>query len=198
MSVNPYAVSVSPQQAGLSELAGYVEGCCPLCGLDQHMTKSKPLYNTHVCKKCYYKFANRRQLAYVIDNLVFRLALVPLAVLVAYTGTPSGQPISTNAQLAIDMLPYLVFPLFAMKDGFAGYSLGKLICGVRLINIGTGVPGGFGMSFLRNLPIFVPIVPLIIAYQLQKGRRWGDGWSSSKVIWVKYKDHPIFAPLAAI
>lgn len=44
---------------------------CPLCRDGKHMHKAKRLYSVPVCKKCYYKFANRRQLAYVIDWVAF-------------------------------------------------------------------------------------------------------------------------------
>ena len=29
------------------------------------------LYGTPVCKRCYYKFANRRQLAYIVDAILW-------------------------------------------------------------------------------------------------------------------------------
>jgi uncharacterized RDD family membrane protein YckC len=161
------------------------------------MAKSKPLYDTPVCKKCYYKFANRRQLAFIFDNLFFRLFIILVVVGVGSLSSSSGT-IDESVVFLVDVLPYLLLPIYFLKDGFAGYSLGKLVCGVRVMNNKTGLPGGFGMSFLRNLPIVIPIVPLIIAFQLQKGPRWGDKWSNSKVIWMKYKDHPIFAPSNSI
>jgi len=179
MPDNPYAVSAS---TGSEHLGASTGKCCPLCGLEKHMNKSKLLYETPVCKTCYYKFANRRQMAFIIDNTLFQIAIFTMA----FAGI-------SVIGAGVDLIGYAIFPIFCMKDGFAGYSFGKWLCRVRLLNINTGTPGGFYMSFLRNIPTIIPIFPLIIAYQLQKGKRWGDQWSGSKVIWLKYKDHPIFA-----
>jgi len=187
MNENPFAVSMNMD----SPYVGIEHGCCPLCGLDRHMKKAKPLYDTLVCKKCLYKFANRRQIAYIIDNVVFRIAISPVVfgILVAAQQAKLGEA----AEILASISAYLLIPIFFFKDGFSGYSLGKLICGVRLVNVETGKPGGFGMSFLRNLPMLIPFVILVMAFQLQKGNRWGDRWTKSKVIWMKYKDHPIFS-----
>ncbi len=133
------------------------------------MDDARLLYNHFVCRKCYYAFTNRRQFAYVIDAVVINLlCLVP-------------------------MVNLAVLLLCAGKDCFAGQSLGKALCGVRVIDRATGKAGGFGMSFKRNLPLYIPFMPLVIGFGLSKGFRLGDGWAHSKVIWNKYKDHPVFA-----
>lgn len=48
---------------------------CPLCGSDKYMHKPKSLYGHQVCKKCVNGFANRRQLAFVIDMIIIRMAI---------------------------------------------------------------------------------------------------------------------------
>lgn len=75
-----------------------------------------------------------------------------------------------------------------MKDGFNGKSIGKAIFGLKVVNLKTNEPISFKSSFKRNLPILIPFVPLIVAFQLRKGTRMGDRWASSKVIWEKYKN----------
>src|SRR5439155_5644576 len=56
------------QAAPTISYAGPQLGVCQLC--HQRPAWRKLLYGHPVCKKCYYKFANRRQLAYVVDSLL--------------------------------------------------------------------------------------------------------------------------------
>ena len=86
----------------------------------------------------------------------------------------------------------LVIVPFLMKDGFAGYSPGKALCGVRAMHERTGQPIGFFRSLGRNLPLVIPIIPLVAGLQLQKGYRIGDKRVGTKVIWTKYARHPMF------
>jgi uncharacterized RDD family membrane protein YckC len=155
------------------------------------------LYGVPVCKKCFYSFANRRQCAYIIDSVVWQVSIfVPLGFIVGFlaASTPAGQTNTSLDQfeLLIDILPYPLFLIFAMKDGFRGRSLGKSICGVTVLDQDTYQPIGFLPSLKRNLVLIIPIVPLIIAFLLQKGYRWGDNWANSKVVWTKYQTHPLF------
>lgn len=165
---------------------------CPLCGRDKYMRKGKPLYGQRACKKCYNGFANRRQLAFIIDTVLYRVGVVVVGVAFGF------------ALLALHVDPekigYFSFPLdlalvglFLCKDGFGGQSPGKMACGVTAIDRRTGVPISPGASFKRNLPLVVCFMPLVVGVQLCKGQRTGDGWAFSKVIWNKYAEHPIFA-----
>lgn len=164
---------------------------CPLCRLEKHMHKAKPLYGVDVCKKCYNGFANRRQFAFIIDSLVFRVATFAVGMAVGVSIVLAGGSESTLLAIAWP-LDIGMLALFFCKDGLAGRSLGKLICGVHTIDERTGESIGLIASFKRNLLLVVPFLPLVVAYQLCKGHRWGDGWSHSKVIWNKFADHPIF------
>ncbi len=161
---------IQPAQVANVAAARQVPKVCPLCGKSEKLNDPRLLYDHFVCKKCYYAFTNRRQLAYFVDWLVITgLMMVPvvnLAVIVLCFG----------------------------KDCFAGQSVGKAMCGVKVINKQTGAPGGFGMSFKRNLCLIIPFMPLVVGFTLSKGYRIGDGWAKSKVIWKKYETHPIFAP----
>ena len=155
------------------------------------MPKAKPLYGHMVCKKCYYGFANRRQGAFVIDSIGIRIvggfAGVMLGSLLI--GTIRDPSVVQSLLLLFDVL---LIALFLCKDGIAGQSPGKLVCGVRAMDVRTGKPIGFGASFKRNLPLVIPFMPLIVAAQLCKGHRTGDGWAHSRVVWNRYADHPIF------
>ncbi len=182
------AVAVAPPLPPASQ----PDGACPLCGQTKHMRKAKELYGHMVCKKCYYAFANRRQFAFFLDAIGWRFLMFPVAVAIGIAMATSGAS-QTEIESTANVIGYLLLPIFFCKDCFGGHSLGKLMCGVKVIDEETGVTGGIGASFKRNLPLVIPFMPLIVACQLCKGHRTGDGWSQSKVVWKKYADHPIFA-----
>lgn len=163
--------------------AQHEPGSCPLCGRTKPMRKAKELYGQMVCKKCYYAFANRRQLAFAIDIILWHF------IFFAFIAGAGG--VETESQA--NGMWYMSLLVFFMKDGFSGHSPGKAMLGVRALDESTGRPLGPGASFKRNLPLLIPFMPLIVACQLCKGHRTGDGWSKAKVIWKKYKDHPVFA-----
>ena len=169
---------------------------CPLCGSGKHMNDVRTLYGHVVCKKCYYSFANRRQFAYFLDILGYYAICfvvgIGLGVMMGAGGSSQSE-----IQGAGSVIGWLLLPLLLFKDCFSGQSGGKAMCGVKVIDETTGEPGGLGASFKRNLPLLFPFMPIVVAVQLCKGHRTGDGWSNTKVIWKKYANHPIFAPVAA-
>ena len=167
------------------------EGACPLCGRTKYMLWARALYGHMVCKKCYYGFIERRHHAYFLDLMAWCLLVASVSVGIALAMPTDGSPQSDILNMA-QVICWLTLPIFFCKDCFGGHSPGKLICGVRVIDEATGQPISIGASFKRNLPLIIPFMPFIVAFQLYKGHRTGDGWSNSKVIWKKYADHPIF------
>lgn len=170
-----------------------MESQCPLCGRgEKYMRRGKPLYGQKVCKKCYYGFANRRQLAFVVDIVLFRVLGFMLGVVLGIILLMGGV---ADESLEVMLLPVglMLSAMFFCKDGFSGFSPGKAICGVRALDRESGEPIGFGTSLKRNLPLLIPFMPIVVAVQLTKGRRWGDGWARSQVIWIKYANQPVFA-----
>ena len=160
---------------------------CPLCGRDRWMgSKARLLYGVPVCSRCSVGFTNRRQAAFVVDAVIF---WVLLFALFAVTGV-------TDPDTARGAAFFLV-PVFGLKDGLRGSSPGKALLGVQVVNDRTGTPGGWGAAFRRNLILMVPFVPLIIAFTLGPGKRWGDTWGRTRVIWKKYRDRTPFAVAAA-
>lgn len=158
---------------------------CPLCSREDQMPQGEVLYGHRVCEKCFRAFANRRQLAYLIDFglwcVVFLLFLLIVAV--------SKVKLSPGGILGLGCLWLL---MFAFKDGFTGHSPGKAMLGLQVIHEESGKPLGFAGSFKRNLPILIPLLPIFLGLDLCKGHRVGDGWSKSKVIWEKYSFTPVF------
>jgi uncharacterized RDD family membrane protein YckC len=165
---------------------------CPFCRRPLLGRTDKILYGHPICKKCYYAFANRRQCAFVIDRVIWQAPLLGILFLVMAIVSATGGKVTQEMADSINLLRWPLFLAFLFKDGFSGYSPGKWLCGVRVIDWKTRQPLGFMASFKRNLPVFIPVVPLVIAYQLQKGKRWGDGWSNSMVIWKKYAASHVF------
>ncbi len=161
------------------------------------MRRTKVLYGTPVCKRCYYRFASRRQLAYIIDAFLWwPVSFVLITGLNAVLETLSWDTVLQD--IVLIGFSWVAFPmLFFCKDGFRGHSPGKWICSVRVVDRDTCEPIGIASSFKRNLPLLIPVMPLVIAFLLQKGHRLGDGWANSKVILKRYASHPVFTGLAA-
>lgn len=187
----PGAASAAPPNAPPTSpvpVAG-LPGRCACCGAVP-ITKPKPLYGLMVCSKCYYAFANRRQFAFVIDIVLIWIArfAVGMAVYVIV-----GTDLQPDPERLVGLLLSLVFvALLLLKDGFAGYSPGKFLCGVRAIDARSGKPIGPLQSMGRNLLLLIPFAVFVAAYQLLRGPRMGDGIARTKVIWRKYPDAPVF------
>jgi hypothetical protein len=79
-----------------------------------------------------------------------------------------------------------------VRDGFSGFSPGRLLTGLRAIDERTGRGIGFVASIKRNLPVvFQPLV-FVIMFQMKNGHRLGDGWAHTRVIWRKYRQKTAF------
>jgi uncharacterized RDD family membrane protein YckC len=180
--------------------AGSHLGVCQLC--HQRPSWKKLLYGHRVCKKCYYKFANRRQLAYLVDALLFGLIAFPLGWLIGVQ--LQGM---VNSKLMFDLIlapiSLLFSSLFIMKDGFNGQSPGRRLTDVQVLDEKSGRPISFGQSFKRNAILLVGAIPIIggiasliviiiIAIQLNKGYRLGDRFARTRVIWKRYARSPVF------
>ena len=136
---------------------------------------------------CYYGFVGRRQIAYAIDFVAWWFLLAPIIKEIALE-TVAVVPVP---QQVAAVVPAICWIAFLGKDGFSGHSFGKRICGLRVVDKITGQPIGMRASLVRNLPLLVPVMPIVLALQL-RGFRIGDGWSRSKVVWEKYTEHPVF------
>lgn len=165
---------------------------CPLCGLDKHMKKPRQLYGWPVCKKCVGKFANRRQIAFIADMFCIRFVGVVIGAGVGLTAA-AVQISETMFAVLLILLQGGEICLILLRDAVGGVSPGKLLTGLQTVDRDSGQPLRILASIKRNLPLLIPIVPLLAGVQLMKGPRIGDKWSRSKVIWKKYADHPLFS-----
>jgi uncharacterized RDD family membrane protein YckC len=161
------------------------DGPCPLCGDAKKMgSKARKLYDVWVCRRCGNGQINRRHFAYVFDVVLLYVAILfVLGFLAGIVGAVGRMDVSGIAAV----IPYVAWGLFLLKDGFNGHSLGKAMLGLQVVDEDSGQGAGFGASFKRNLPLLIPVVPLIVAIQLNKGPRWGDGWANTRVVWKKYR-----------
>lgn len=169
---------------------------CPICSDMKRMKTSKLLYEHRVCRKCYYGFANRRQISAIIDFLAWQIVVIlPVgfaigvcgALVLAFSGL-SEVMIDNQVSLICNIFPYLIFPIFCLKDGFGGHSLGRAITGIQVIRYTSGLPISFKESFKRNIILIIPLMALVISSQLLGGKRIGDDWAKSRVIWKKHRD----------
>ncbi len=155
MAENPFAAPASDDDARHS----VEDGGCPLCGDVKRMRKPLPLYGHKVCSKCVYSFTNRRQFAYVIDVLPL-LAINFGMQAVGRALVASSPDQATTFALVTLIVSTIVTLLFYMKDGFGGKSIGKMICGVTVIDRDSGKPIGFFTSLKRWLPFLIIMIVL--------------------------------------
>ncbi len=171
---------------------------CPLC-LREYTRRRKPalLYATLVCSKCRTGLANRRQLAFVLDSVLFFFLywgfVVAVIALVVESGSPAGPGLASAIGVFafIFVLPLMFILTFILKDGFSGYSPGKLLLGLRVVDVRTRQPTGFWRSCKRNLTVLVPYAgPIVGAITMMRGQRWGEGWAKTMVIRTKLSHRP--------
>jgi uncharacterized RDD family membrane protein YckC len=169
-----------------------------VCGQPKSKLREQ-LYGVPTCRRCIDGFTKRRSIAGVIDWIVLPIVLLSgtgfamgvLSVIVEDMG--ANRLVVLAFEMFSLLVPSAMFLLFCAKDGFSGYSPGKALCGLRAINANTGQPIGLLRSMMRNVPPGVTIfLTFIVALQIRKGPRLGDGWSKSKVIWQKYADRKPF------
>jgi uncharacterized RDD family membrane protein YckC len=205
----PYRIFISTQgrelvmtqgPGTLSYAVPSAPGVCPLC--NHRPTGWTKIYGHPVCKKCYYKLANRRQSAFVVDNV---LLTVPVWLIGRFIQRHVTLP--TFSDLAWEVLgsalALLLMSIFALKDGFGGQSPGKRLAGVQVLDDRTGRPISFDQSFKRNAIFLVGCLPFVgnvaslivlitIMIQLGKGRRLGDRFAGTRVIWKKHARSVVF------
>lgn len=173
---------------------------CPVCLRPlKRPHKCKKLFGMKVCNRCRNGFANRRQLAYVIDNLVLYFVMFLLTLLfLQLPGRRFGATSRPSSGLStlISVYTYLLVPfLFILKDGFAGRSPGKLLMGLQVVDKTSLDPIGVGRSIKRNLMLMIPYVGVIGgAITMMGGQRWGERWANTMVMWLKYKHRQPFSP----
>lgn len=147
---------------------------CLLCGTSIPSARQNYLYGMPACRRCCIRFRSRRQSAFIIDFIITTIASV--------------------------IFPPLYFYLL-LRDSIRGSSLGKYLMGLQVIEVPSGRPCGFGGSIKRNLPLFIPLLNLLIIifemFKLDKGPRTGDIWANTLVIPKRSARRFLNAPVIA-
>jgi len=87
--------------------------------------------------------------------------------------------------------------LFAVKDGWRGRSPGKWLLGVQVVDRRSGAPARLLQSVVRNWFLAPPFMWVVLMLTMDRGPRLGDGWAKTRVVWRRYRDHPVFSEAAA-
>lgn len=161
---------------------------CEICGCDDPLTGRVKLYGHNACYPCGARFANRRQAAFLVDFSLFASAC-------AFFLLVETVPWLIVQSLLFELAGYVCALAFFFRDGFRGQSPGKWLTGVRVYSEESGEPIGIGQSILRNLPLLIifPLFVIVYAGTMMRGKHLGDWIAGTKVVWLTYADHPVFA-----
>jgi uncharacterized RDD family membrane protein YckC len=131
----------------------------------------------------------RRSLAYTIDaTLTCVLLMMPcVAIVLGMIVSPEPDRLSGPAAILIACSFLVALPLgfgyFLVRDGLRAGSLGKRICGLRVVDARTGEPCRFGQSVVRNLLLIaIGAVDLVVPFFRPDGRRIGDTVAGTVVV----------------
>jgi uncharacterized RDD family membrane protein YckC len=90
---------------------------------------------------------------------------------------------------------------FVLLTGLTGFSLGKLMTGIRVVHQDTGQPCGVVRAFLRTILLVVPdlfgAVGLIVALSSSDRRRVGDMAAATLVVHKRVLGYPLARPAYA-
>lgn len=131
----------------------------------------------------------RRALAYTIDASITIAVLMTtmVALLVGVIISPSPGELSPAAAVLVGASFLVACPLgflyFLLRDGLGRGSLGKRICGLRVVDVKTGQPCRPLQSVVRNLILLaVGALDLFVPFVREDGRRIGDTVAGTKVV----------------
>ena len=158
---------------------------CPICHAH---TDGKPLrlvYDEYACRRCRNSLINRRAVAWILDMVFLWIGTYALGFMLGIVLVLGNPNVEAEFAAASGMLVGLMFSVFYLtKDAwFGGRSLGKRLCGLKVIDRVSLRPVGMGASFMRNLPLMIPFVPFVAAVQLNSDdcHRVGEGWANTMV-----------------
>jgi uncharacterized RDD family membrane protein YckC len=174
-------------------------GPCAVCGEPLGAGKTLPLFGHRTHKGCRSAFDLRRESAYVIDFILIFMVLMVLAAGISVSFTPKGSvdPEGSTGVIVLFLTELALVALFLAKDSVNGVSFGKLVTGLQVVDADSGRPIGLRQSIQRNLILLVPMMPIVLAFQMRGGPRIGEGWASTRVVIRKRRDAPAFAAHAA-
>jgi uncharacterized RDD family membrane protein YckC len=118
--------------------------------------------------------------ALILDGLIIGIPSLILIVIAAQ--------ISTGLAVLFYVLyfvAYIAYPIY-FEGGPTGATPGKRICGIRVIDMRTGGPIGYGRAFIRWIMKIVSGIPLYLGYFWmlwdKEKQTWHDKVSDSVVV----------------
>ena len=117
-----------------------------------------------------YAHWGKRVGASLIDGLLGTLVQIPAFIgnAMSASAAADGRDPSGSASLLVLLGSLLGLAFFVwntcIKQGRTGYSIGKGVLGIKLVNEQTGQPIGAGMSFVRQLAHILDALPCFIGY----------------------------------
>lgn len=174
---------------------------CPLCGREKNIARARKLYGRVLCGGCHDRFRLRRQAAWLLDAvLAYGITALAMGVPVSELSDVVTMLEAVPAVALGGSLPAagIFWGLMIGKDAVRGRSPGRVAFGLRVIDERTGNPATAIQSFKRNVIFLVPFAPLVLIWMIGRGRRPGDGWAHTRVIWTRYADNPVFSPPEAV
>lgn len=145
---------------------------------------SKSYGHLTICERCHDAMFLRRAMAFAVDVGAFSLVTCCFGGVMNLVGAlakaeATAETFSTVTTAALWLVGFLA------RDSFGGRSLGKLLLGLRVVDLADRRPSGLSTSVARNLPLLNPIGPLVAIVQLlRNGTRWGEAWTNSMVVRV--------------
>lgn len=121
-----------------------------------------------------------RLAAFVVDALVFALALILPATVGSYSAARFGgntKAVSLVWWVALAVLLVLML----LRDGYRGRSPGKRLLGLKIVTPrGTG--SSYGRSVLRNMTLLLLPVELLLVFTGRGGARLGDRIAKTSIV----------------
>ena len=146
-----------------------------------------------MCKKCYLDFGSRRQFASFVDLMLLFLIAVVGGGVIFTLGAAAERTIGVSlSPLPSILLIVMSWLFFAMRNGLGESSVGKLMTGLRTVDKNSRQPMGCLRSLQRNVVTLIPFSPVLVAAQMSRGERLGDGWANSRVVLSNQIDNPVF------
>ena len=126
----------------------------------------------------------RRVLATIVDWLVFAILLGVMSALSGQGSAGSGGGSGIVIGASLNGLPALIFFVlvvlyYMILEGYLGQTLGKMLCGIKVVREDTEEAPGLGAAAIRTVlrlidGLFGYLVAFIVVLVSEKRQRLGD------------------------
>jgi uncharacterized RDD family membrane protein YckC len=123
----------------------------------------------------------RRVLATIVDGIFFFLLFLPLKLISGLAGAASGseEVVVAGLSLVTSLITLAVgFAYYVLTEGYWGRTVGKAVCGIRVVRE-DGSPPGFGPAAIRTVlrlvdGLFGYLVAFVVVLASRRRQRLGD------------------------